>query len=53
MSLDAGRLRHRISLQKQISTKDPDTGERVNTWLEIAKLWAAIEPLSAREFIAA
>lgn len=53
MALAAGKLRHRVSLQQQVHTQNPVTGEIVITWLEIAEIWAAIEPLSAREFIAA
>ncbi len=29
------------------------TGEVTQQWVEVAKVWASIEPLSAREFIAA
>ena len=28
-------------------------GELIQNWVEVAKVWAAIEPLSAREFVAA
>jgi len=31
--------------------QDPDTGEMVKSWQEVAQVWAGIEPLSAREFI--
>ena len=51
MTIEAGRLRHRISLQRKIQTQDATTGAVTETWQEVAKLWAAIEPLSAREFI--
>lgn len=51
--ITAGRLRHRVSLQAKVATRDPDTGAPLVTWQELAKVWAAIEPLSAREFIAA
>nr|WP_028627661.1 phage head closure protein [Pseudomonas resinovorans] len=54
MSLSAGRLRHRIDIQQRADVQDPVTGEMVPGW---ATVWAAvpcaIEPLSAREFIAA
>lgn len=53
MALAAGKLRHRVSLQSQSQTQNPVTGEIVVTWVEVAEIWAAIEPLSAREFIAA
>lgn len=53
MSLDAGRLRHRIILQKQQETQDPQSGAIVVTWIDVATVWAAIEPVSAREFVSA
>lgn len=54
MSLSAGRLRHRISIQKQKNLQDPDTGELRTIWQDVAtNVSAAIEPLSVREFIAA
>jgi SPP1 family predicted phage head-tail adaptor len=53
MSLAAGRLRHRVSIkEKTLVTINPDTGEKGYVWIEVALVWAAIEPLSAREFIA-
>lgn len=59
MSLQAGRLRHRISLQRRAALldsngdvqQDPTTGEVSYAWSELTELWAAIEPLSGREFI--
>lgn len=51
MSLEAGRLRHRVSIERIERTQDPTTGAISETWTEIAKVWAAVEPLSAREFV--
>lgn len=52
--LDAGLLRHRVTIQARQTTQDAVTGETLivwtDAWLNIA---AAIEPLSARELIAA
>lgn len=54
MSLSAGRLRHRIRIERPSYTQDPITGEMTQGWELVAeKVPAAIEPLSAREFIAA
>lgn len=54
MALSAGRLRHRVRIEKPTHTQDPITGEMVLSWDLVAeKVPAAIEPLSAREFIAA
>lgn len=51
MSIEAGRLRHRVELQSQVQAQDPVTGEITTTWATQATVWAAIEPLSAREFM--
>lgn len=50
--LRAGRLRHRVSLQRLQETRDPETGAVISDWSEVAKLWAEVAPLSAREFVA-
>ena len=51
--IDAGKLRHRVSLQEQQTARNPETGDVIKQWVELGKLWASIEPLSAREFISA
>lgn len=59
MSIRAGKLRHRVRLERLDYARDesgeviqdPQTGETNQQWLEVATVWAAIEPLSAREFI--
>ena len=43
-----GKLRHRISLQSVTLTSD-GAGGSTESWAEVAELWAAIEPASARE----
>lgn len=50
--MQAGRLRHRVSLQRLQETRDPNTGAVITDWVELAKLWAEVAPLSAREFTA-
>lgn len=55
--MQAGKLRHRIQFQQQVQAQNPDTGALVLAWQDWPaagkKLWASIEPLSARDFIAA
>jgi SPP1 family predicted phage head-tail adaptor len=51
MSLASGKLRHKVTLQKRESTQDPVTGEAVFDWVDAARVWASVEPLSAREFV--
>lgn len=59
MSLEAGRLRHRVRIEQYIDLldtsgeviQDPETGEVSRAWVVVATVWAAIEPVSGREFI--
>lgn len=51
--MDAGRLRHRVTIQSVTETRDTTTGAIATSWADVATVWAAIEPLSGREFIAA
>lgn len=58
--MNRGRLRHRIRLERLVDATDtsgdvvqnPETGEVPQSWQLVAEVWAAIEPVSAREFIA-
>jgi SPP1 family predicted phage head-tail adaptor len=59
MNIEAGKLRHRIRIERRDYYYDsngqpiqnPETGETPQRWVEVQTVWAAIEPLSAREFI--
>ncbi|KPW43772.1 MULTISPECIES: phage head closure protein [Pseudomonas] len=54
MSLNAGRLRHRIVFQALGTTQDPKTGEEVKGWITVwDRVWASVEPLSTNALIAA
>lgn len=46
----SGRLRHRVTIQYPVTAKGA-TGEDVPTWTELAQIWAAVEPLTGREFL--
>lgn len=50
--MQAGKLRHRVTLQRYEETRD-DMGAVIETWVDVATVWAAVEPLSVREFISA
>lgn len=52
-TIEAGRLRHQVTIQRQAQTQDPQTGELTVTWEDVATVRAAVEPISAREFLAA
>lgn len=49
----AGPLRHRIAVQRQELTQDENTGAMVVRWVDACRPWARVEPLSARDLIAA
>ncbi|EQM72022.1 phage head closure protein [Pseudomonas tohonis] len=49
----AGTLRHQVVIEAPQHEQDPETGAMRTTWVEWARVWARIEPLSARDFIAA
>ncbi|MHA6639934.1 phage head closure protein [Stutzerimonas frequens] len=55
--MQAGKLRHRVQIQELIQTQDTETGIAIMAWSDWPapgqRLWASIEALSAREFIAA
>lgn len=59
MSIEAGRLRHRVRIEELRDLLDSNgdtwqddaTGETRQAWTEVDTVWAAIEPLSAREFV--
>lgn len=50
MGFPAGRLRHRVRLDQRAETRD-QFGGVVVSWVPLATVWAAIEPVSVREFI--
>jgi len=52
MSLAAGKLRHQVELQEFVEILDSN-GDRETFWGHVAFMWASVEPLSAKEFIAA
>lgn len=53
MPLEAGKLRHRITILEPDQEQDSDTGEMETTWTELVTVWASWEPLSTKDFIAA
>lgn len=53
MTIDSGALRHRVVIEYPQHSQDSITGAMTPQWLELDEVWAAIEPLSARDFTAA
>jgi SPP1 family predicted phage head-tail adaptor len=53
-TFEAGALRHRIAIDRQVTTQDPQNGALDVTWRSVAtNVPAAIAPLSGKEFDAA
>ena len=44
----AGKLRHRITLQRLVKGRN-DFGEVVESWTDLAQLWAEVKPVSGKE----
>lgn len=52
--MQAGKLRHRVTIERPRAADERDVnGEPVPPWIAVGDVWAAIEPLSARESFAA
>lgn len=51
--LDAGKLRHRLTILELEQEQDSDTGEMESTWEELATVWGSLEPYSTKDYIAA
>lgn len=45
----AGELRHRVTIQKPVEAKDPETGENVINWETHQVAWAKVEAVSGKE----
>jgi SPP1 family predicted phage head-tail adaptor len=50
--VNAGKLDQRITLQAPSASVD-SLGQRVETWGAVVAVWANVEPLRGREFVAA
>ncbi|AEE98030.1 phage head closure protein [Mahella australiensis] len=48
----AGELRHRITIQEAISAQDK-AGQPIEAWQDVVTVWAKIEDLNGREYLAA
>lgn len=50
--MKAGRLNQRVAIEKLHEGRDK-FGQPIHEWLPVIVVWAAVEPLQGREFIAA
>lgn len=48
--MQAGRLRRKITIQQQSITQDA-VGQPVDTWSDVASVWAGVEDISATETV--
>ena len=48
--MNIGKMRHRITIQRQSDEKDRLAGYQ-DDWIDIATVWAQISPVSGREFL--
>lgn len=48
----SGELRHRVTIQQKTTAQDT-YGQPIETWTNVATVWASIEDLRGREFIEA
>lgn len=55
MSVGAGKLRHRGTLQQRVAATPGDSasGEALDSWVDVAAVWMSVEPIRGRELFAA
>ena len=53
MTIAAGKLRHRVTIQREVEMQNPDTGAVSVSWVTYADRWAEYVAQSVREFMAA
>lgn len=53
VAIEAGRLRHRVRIERPENQQSSGLGEVAQTWRLVAHRWAEVEPLSGRELLAA
>ena len=50
--MNIGKLRHRVTIQEATEVQN-DYGEPIKTWNDVNTVWASVEPIRGREFVAA
>lgn len=50
--MNPGQLRHRITIQQKTRVQN-EYGEEIADWVDVASVWASVNPISGREFFAA
>ena len=49
----AGKMKHRVTIQENVSRQSPTTGAVIKEWRDVATVWAEVTSISGRELIAA
>lgn len=50
MAIDIGKMRHRVTLERNSPTQDR-SGELQDDWSAVGTYWACVRPLSGRELV--
>lgn len=50
--MSAGRLKERVTIERLTQGQD-EIGQPINEWRVLGTVWAAVEPLNGREYLAA
>jgi SPP1 family predicted phage head-tail adaptor len=51
-TIAAGQLKHRVRIQQPRAARDP-LGAPIQSWIDVATVWADIQPLTGREAVIA
>lgn len=51
--MSIGEKRHRVTIQQKTISRDNPERIAVESWVDVATIWAAVEPLRGREFFQA
>jgi SPP1 family predicted phage head-tail adaptor len=51
--IGAGDLRERITIRRQVNSKNPETGGLTRGWSTVATVWAEVRSISGREAVIA
>ncbi|WP_292935514.1 phage head closure protein [Noviherbaspirillum sp.] len=49
----AGKLRHKVTVERVTITQDPDYGSVIETWTPVGTFPASVEPINGREYFTA
>lgn len=51
--MNAGRLRHRVTIQQLVQGVEDGIGGTIDVWQDIGTVWAKVTPLNSREALIA